>query len=316
MTETWKLSIKPDSKSGLDALTLCRGKGIIGIGWHHCYRENDGDIEMPQSAMDAWNVIEAFWEENGRQYVPHVFLFELSPGDFVWIHQGGDYWLCKIGEGLLFGNEIDVDYHRYDLGHARPAQWVKVEEDLITGSILRGCIAPKTLQRISVTEQEQRAYANLFDRRLDNPAWRPVWSSEHFDFWLNPERNADFVSLMTPDDLEDIVCFHLQEQGWAIRKSSCYRSHPEFEFQMVHRTTGRPGFVQVKSGNSWLDRSKYVRKLQEGDVFLVAGGGVGGEAVKGIKTLEISKLLTWAKANPWAIGKSLYARMALMQCPA
>jgi hypothetical protein len=273
----------------------------------------DGTDCVPDGPEQALEKAKACWP-NDPLAVLKAFLFDVQPGDLVWIHQNRKYWLCKVGIDVLYGRDIAPDYRDMDLGFARRATWVEVEAEMISGAVLRGCIAPITMQPIRMSPEEQVAYSQLHVEKSKNAAWRPRCTEEQLLAWLHPARRAVMLRILTPDDHEDLIAYYLQANDWLLRKSSCFRSHPEFEFQMHRKSDGLTGFVQVKSGDVRLDARDYAGKCSEGHVFLHASAGVlNREAASQVTVLEMDDILDWVKAHLWALNPSLRTRMALLE---
>lgn len=316
-TTIWKLSIKTSKRKGYEPFAFCRDNGLIGIGWHDAFHLEDGGHRLPQDTEEAFRWMREEWEGEPL-HVVHRFLFEVKPGDLVWIHQAGGYWLCRVEDGLIFGRDISPDYVGLDLGSARKAHWVKVEPALISGTVLRGCIAPITMQRINLSdssneELEKRAYEVLHHMKAENPAWQPELSDARLLEWLAPENTSLLLRALTPEDHEDLIAYYLQEQGWLLRKSSCFRSHAAFEFQMHHRDDGRVGYVQVKTGRTTLDACVCRSAAPTGEVLLHAPAGVYNlDAVSGVKVIAMDEVLAWVREHHRLIGPHVRARLALL----
>lgn len=255
-------------------------------------------------AFDSW--------KNHSLTVAHTFLEQVKPGDLVWVHQAGRYWLCKVQEGLLFGAQISPDFQAYDLGQARRAVWREIETGLINGSIQRGCIAPITMQAINVKPIEQVAYDRLHEIRAEDTAWKPNITDADVMGWLGKNRRQELLTVLTPDDHEDLVAYYLQSQGWFLKKSTCFRSHPRFEFQM-QRPTGEQGYVQVKTGQPKLDALQYQEDAEKGIVFLHALKVLNLDKVANVVDLKLDEILKWVALNLWAIGGNIRLRLGLFQ---
>jgi hypothetical protein len=86
---------------------------------------------------------------------------------------------------------------------------------------------------------------------------------------------------------------------------------------MHHKSDGRPGFVQVKSGDKRLNALDFALKSSEGEVFLHAPAGVENAAnLTGITILDLNEIIHWSGKSLWVIGPSIRARLALLsdQC--
>ena len=160
---TWELSIKPDSVEGYHSFNLCKDNSILAVGWAGAYSS-----EQPKNLEEAKILVNKKYNN-----WPHAikYLFQsVKKDDHVWMHQKGYYFLCKAKDEILIGSEIHKDFIKYDLGHARKATWVKVPEQFISGSIQRGTIAQRMIQRIKITQEEKQFNEILFSKLSINPA--------------------------------------------------------------------------------------------------------------------------------------------------
>ncbi len=85
---TWKLSIKPDSQEGFDPFEVCKKNSLIGIGWSYIYENNN-----IKTKDEAYKVLST--EKSFPQPV-RILLDDVSTGDYVWLHQQGSFFLCKV----------------------------------------------------------------------------------------------------------------------------------------------------------------------------------------------------------------------------
>ena len=310
--KTWKLSIKPESKKGVDPFDVCQKKSLIGLGWHHAFVE-----EHPSNFDQAKKLVERKWGK--WPYSLKYFLEDMQDGDHVWVHQNGNYHLCKVtGTDILYGKEIDLDYRDLDLGHARSATWIHVPDKLVSGSIQRGMIAPRTIQQIKVTQKDMKFNELIFEKLKADPNWLPRTDEEKLHQAISNISKAELFSLMSPDDIEDIVSAYLQSQGWILIKSTCFRSKPVFEFMMLnkHHETCH---VQVKSGKrpDSLSPSKYQQyTANQETIFLFSTNPnpYPGSMHHGIKTITHHEIVLWIKTHLWALTLPLKLRLWVFLC--
>lgn len=237
---TWKLTIKPGNIDGYVPFQLCKEKSLLGLGWAGAYKQNQAT-----NIDDAKRLVKAEYDK--WPYQIKYLLEDVEKGDHIWLHQNGNYYLCKAADEILFGNAIDKDFRELDLGHARKAKWIIVPEIYVSGSIQRGTIARRMIQRIWITEKETDFHEFLFRNLSKNAKWQLAIDDLELKKEISQMQIIDMFSLMSPDDVEDIVSAYLQSQGWVLIKSTCFRSKPVFEFSMLnqnHETCQ----VQVKSG--------------------------------------------------------------------
>lgn len=304
---TWKLSIKPDSKKGFNAFKKCQEKSLLGLGWHHAYLSG-----KPSSLPEAKNLVKGKWKK--WPYQLKYLLEDMKVNDHVWIHQNGKYHLCKPTDNdVLYGDEIDPDYDSYDLGHARKASWVVVPDKFVTGAIQRGTIAQRTIQKIVITEKEAEFNNYIFSQLQEDLDWEPAIDTAELEKALVQITAQELFSLMSPDDVEDVVSAYLQDKGWMLIKSTCFRSKPRFEFSMLNRR-GEIAHIQVKSGKSPnpLEPGSYRDCSSGGNLvylFSTNQNPYPPKSVENVHTIEQSSLFKWVVGNLWAITLPLKSRL-------
>ena len=309
--QTWKLSIKPDSEvPHQDVLEKCKqiAQSLIGVGWHHAFVDNH-----PNNLEEAKNLVRDYWKSYPSQL--KSFIEEMKAGDHVWVHQDGKFYLCKVKDDqVLYGRDIDPNYIRYDLGHAKKACWVEVPEKFVSGRIQRGVIAQRAIQRIHISSEEARVNEHIFDKLREDFNWYPEIDEEKLNRLLSDVTNSELFSFMTSDEVEDVVAAYLQTRGWIIIKSTCFRSKPKFEFTMLDRHR-RLAHVQVKSGQYSLSPRDYEENFyidKNNLIFLFSTkteNPYPGESIDNVCTIGQDTLCKWMKENLWAVTLPLKVRL-------
>ena len=304
---TWKLSIRTDSKVPYEqVLEKCKGTSIIAVGWHHAYHDHH-----PKSLERAKELVRGQWGTWPHQL--KYLLEKVVPKDHVWVHQNGRYYLCEVKDDqVLYGRDIDDNFCTFDLGHARRAVWVEVPDKFVSGRIQRGTIAQRTIQRIHLSCREREVNQYIFDNLHNNPGWNPEIDEEKLKRSLSNIGYSDLFSLMTSDDVEDVVAAYLQNKGWILIKSTCFRSKPTFEFAM-RDTKGRSARVQVKSGKRQLPPGKYKQFADDQNLIFLFSTHIEDpypdEGVHNVFAIEHSELVAWIKNNLWAITLPMKMRL-------
>ena len=307
---TWKLSIKPDSKTGSDAFKICKEKSLLGLGWHHAYI-----TKHPVSLEESKELVIEKW--NKWPYQIKYLLEDVKAGDHVWLHQNGHYYLCEvIDDSILYGKDIDSNYADYDLGHARNAKWALIPDKFVLGSIQRGTIAQRTIQRILITEKETQFNKLLFKKFKDpssDQSWEPKIDITQLIRLMSMISFEEIFSLMSPDDIEDIVSAYMQSNGWILIKSTCFRSKPKFEFSMLNKSE-EIAHVQIKSGNSPdpLSPEKYTQYATLTNLIYLFSTNkkpYPGKSVNHIYTIGHDEIYSWILENLWAITLPLKMRL-------
>jgi len=304
--QTWKLSIKPANEKGYNPFDFCRRKNLLGIGWSGAYIE-----KTATNLVDAKKLVIA--EFKIWPYQIKYLIEDMNEGDHVWIHQDGQYYLCKAKKNIIFCKDIDKDFLKYDLGHARESFWVNIPEEFISGTVQRGVIAQRLIQRIWLTEEEVVYHENLFNKLSINPDWKPKIDNTALSKLIqNISLNALF-SLMSPDDVEDLVAAFLQDNGWILIKSTCFRSKPTFEFLMVNKKS-EIAYIQVKSGKNPDPLSpevyrQYIKDYSHIFLFSTNNNPYPGIKPDRITTIQKDDIINWAIKNLWALSFSLKIRL-------
>lgn len=306
MLTTWKLSIKPHSEKGFNAFEFCRNNHLIGVGWHHNYINQN-----PTNIDEAKKLVIQKWKKwpSALKYL----LEKVKKDDHVWIHQKGKYHLCKIqNDELLYGQDINENFDKYDLGHARIAEWVEVPEVFVSGKVQRGTIAQRMIQKIKITDDEVKYNEFLFEKLSNDENWFPNIDEMKLKILMQEISKKSFFDLMTPDDVEDLVSAYLQSQNWLLIKSTCFRSKPKYEFSMQNKS-GKVARIQVKSGKNpnSLPPKNYKDDANENSlVFLFSTNKepYPGDSVEYVHALSDEELFSWQKNNLWTFAMSLKIR--------
>jgi hypothetical protein len=142
-----------------------------------------------------------------------------------------------------------------------------------------------------------------------NAKWQPAIDDLKLKKEISQMQIIDMFSLMSPDDVEDIVSAYLQSQGWVLIKSTCFRSKPVFEFSMLnqnHETCQ----VQVKSGKhpNPLAPSDYVSYTDQQKIIFLFSTNQSpypGSAIEGIVPIAHNEIFNWIQNNIWALTTPL-----------
>jgi hypothetical protein len=301
----WKLSIKPDAKPDYDPFELCMSQRIIGVGWSYLFEKHP-----IKTISDSYAAFEA--EDDGNTGAVECLMETVKRGDFVWLHQAGFFYLCQVRSNRrLFGPMISADFRKYDLGHAREADWVTVSPSLVPGRVQRAVIAQRTIQRIKCSQSEEKTFAYIYDRLLQDANWLPNPDHSLIEEFFKNATAEKLEAILTSDDYEDMVAGYLQSQGWLLVKSTCFRSKPVFEFMMV-----RPGpeyaFAQVKAGSTRLIPEEYREYVKPHErIFLFSNYIEAANAPEGVTVIDRKTIFAWATKNSWALSPTLFTRIQI-----
>ncbi len=307
--QTWKFSIKPESQVGFDPFEKCKELGIVGVGWSRGYED-----EQPRDYEHAKEMIKKVWGTERIKEIEKLF-FKIKPGDHLWMHKDGHYYLCVAGSKRYLGREICSDFRSYDLGHAIEVKWIKVPDELVSGSIQRSVIVRRMIQKINLRAIEKRLSQYLEENLEKVPNWIPDIDNDNVKKCIKTIEPTELFSLMSPDDVEDVVSAKLQTEGWILLKSTCFRSKPKFEFSMTNKS-GKIGLVQVKSGN-WPDTlvpsqySEYLTGKNEVFLFTTNPNPYPGDCPNGINCIAKEEVIQWMKVNCNILSPTLRIKLSI-----
>ena len=241
MSTIWRLNIKPESAEGVDPRKLCFDKGILGIGW-----QVDAD-----GAMD-WNTYCDLGEEEYRKdhkawRAAANAIIQMEVDDLCWTRdENANYYLGRITGDWEYRST--KEYRDADIVNVRPCEWFPVGDvDSVPGKVVNSFRPSATVQR--VYDETSSLYSRIKFNMLSG---RTVYDL------LGNENDLDLLSLISPDDCEDIVGIYLQEKhGYRLIPSSCKRDTGKTEFVLKAVDGGR-ALVQVKQGNVALDVEDFI----------------------------------------------------------
>lgn len=308
--QSWKFTIRPDSETGFDAFYKCKELGIVGIGWSHGYEQ-----EQPRDYSHAKDLMRNHWKTDTIAREIDKLFSDMKPGDHLWMHRDGFYYLCIAGQKHYLAREICEDFRKYDLGHAIEARWIKVPDSLVSGSIQRGVIARRMIQKIDLSPVELLLNKYLQQNLEKDPAWLPTIDKAGLTDEIKKMTQDALFKLMSPDDVEDVIAAKLQTEGWILLKSTCFRSKPKFEFSMTNMDE-RVCLVQVKSGNrpDSLPPSEYEQYLNgANEIFLFSTNPepYPGVCPQGIKCFTKEEVTQWMKSNYCLLSPTLKIKIKL-----
>ncbi len=306
---TWKFTIKPASEKGFNAFEFCKNNSYIGLGWSGAYAE-----KKPTNYDEAKSLLKKEYKKIPYQ-VKHM-IESVKENDHLWIHKKGKYYLCIAGKEILYDNDISSDFLKYDLGHIRKVDWLEIPEIFVSGSIQRGTIAQRMIQKITLSKREQEYSLLLAKELTKNIEWKPAINDEELQLTLKSTDNCQLFSMMSPDDLEDVVSFYLQSKEWRLTKSTCFRSKPFFEFSMLN-SKNEACYVQVKSGKNPnklppLDYKEHVTDNSFIYLFSTNRNAYCGGSVERVIPIHHKELIQWLLSNIWALTLPLKTRLWLL----
>lgn len=270
MTQLWRIHIRPIGPEGNvdvnESVNLCLKQKVIGIGWRV--------DKKPSSKEDYMTLAEEKYGNTSWRSNANAILYKMELDDLVWFRdKKGIYYLGRIiGDWEYRDTEENL---RTDIINVRPVEIYKVSTR-VAGKIINSFIPRRTVQRIN--DPTSLYFSKLVYNKL---------SGKNF-YEENVEENVDLFSLLSPEDIEDVVGIYLQiTRGYFLIPSSRRRKNDtiSYEYELVNKR-GEKAFVQVKSGNVTINPDDY-KDSSEGKYFLFSPAGYNYDVKnKSVETLS------------------------------
>ena len=265
--QLWRLHLRPTGLDPRNVVAHCLDNGFLGLGWGRTKHVPLEEIEDESTADYLARHREA-WGKRERSV--HGLMEGVREGDLIWARDAAG--------GFLLGRATGQAYRRFgdwaelrDMYHVVPAEIIggrsgkrAIADTEVPGAVKATFTRPRSPTFHRIHEGHLKDYTNwLFATK--NGAAEPT---------IEP---GPFLDMLDPYELEDLVVFWLQEQGWRIVLSSHAPNTPRYEATFVHPEHGTAG-VQVKHKGTDLDAGRYANDPQVDRVFLFAASGNYGDA--------------------------------------
>lgn len=251
--QLWRINIKPDSQSGLDAPEFCVERQIVGVGW--------GINSIPATKDEYRKLAAAIHSQylTSWRRATNAVLDGIVVGDLIWTrNRSAVYYLGRIrGEWEYRQGE---EYRLADIANVRSCEWIKVGSmDNVPGSVINSFGPSATVQRVA--DPSAALYSSLLFAELTRQEV-PVGTEA-----------GDILGLLSAEDLEDVVAIYLQvTKRLVMFPSTCKKDTMTVECIFADRDTGERVGLQVKSGKTEITLSDYASFA--GRMFLFAACGV------------------------------------------
>lgn len=253
MLDLWRINLKPDAATGINVAEFCFDRNIVGIGWPVDGKPatKDGYYQLSEQVQREPN------QRRSWAAAANAFLDQLKPGDLIWARTpDAHYYLGRIAGDWRYEN--GDEYRQADTVNIRPCDWVEVGAvDSVPGAVIAGFRPSRTIQR--VLDPHALIYSRFVYARKRGE-----------DFSCDGARR-DILALISDADLEDVLAVYLQVVERCVMFASTCKRDTQFIEAMFARSDGTRVGLQVKSGQSSLNRDDYA--AFQGQVYLFAASG-------------------------------------------
>jgi hypothetical protein len=258
---------------------FCVERKVAGFGWKV--------DPAPISKEDYLKRGKELYSGKGKGWsvAANALLNRMSPGDLIWTrNRQAVYYLGKVnGE---WRPDMSLEHVEANIVNLRPCVWVRVGTmDNVPGAVINAFRPAATLQ--NVRDPSALLYSRFLFAQLQG---EPLPAVEQLE-------KPDILSLMSADDLEDLVAIYLQVVKRCVMfPSTCKTDTMTVECMFVSRDDGTKIGVQVKSGKTSLNRDAY--GAFDGMVYLFAASGqYYGEKHANCECIEPATIRTFALEN-------------------
>lgn len=187
---------------------------------------------------------------------------DVRPGDLIWMRYNGIYYIGRVDESSKWLFNSSKEATEADASNQLTnIKWKHhdiADEDTVPGVIATAFIKGSTFQRINKRGAMEYS-ALLYDR---------LAKTEYYSDIKLELSEANFYSLLSPEDSEDLLCLWLYHKyGYIVIPSTNKIATQLYECVLVDPKDGKRIYVQVKKGNIELDADVY--KNLNGEVWFL-----------------------------------------------
>ncbi|GIL06876.1 MAG: hypothetical protein BroJett031_33960 [Betaproteobacteria bacterium] len=272
----------------------CLREGILGVGWRTRSGRNTRD----------WT---EYYEEASREHENLAvckYIYEwVTPGDLVWTRApSGHYYLARVLSGWEYWATEEAQRLDIDIANIFRCELKRVDTDDVPGKIVACFRASRSIQEIADDK------ACEYSRYL----WDVLSGQDIYE--VDKAKYSDVFMMLDAEETEDVVFLYLQTKGWYVLPHSRKGDSMTFEYLCVNPLDGQVAGVQVKTGNTPLNKDDYalfphkIFLFQANDIY----SGVGADYVECIPREALMTFLN--KAASW-LPKSLRRKLEIAGLP-
>lgn len=292
----FRIHIRPGGGSADMQKTFdyCLREGVLGVGWRTSSGRNTCD----------WD---EYYQEASREHenlaVCKYIHKWVAPGDLAWTRDPfGHYYLARVLSGWEYWATEEARRLDIDIANIFRCELKRVDTDEVPGKIVACFRASRSIQEIADDK------ACEYSRYL----WNTL--SGQVIYEIDKAKYSDAFMMLDAEETEDVVFLYLQTIGWYVVPHSRKGDSMTFEYLCVNPLDGQVAGVQVKTGNTPLNRDDYapfphtVFLFQANDIY----SGVGRGNVECISREQLMAFLE--KAVCW-LPKSLRRKLEITGPP-
>ena len=278
--QVFRLHIRPQGGLADHAYSFayCLQEEILGVGWP--VDSSFGTVETREQYKE---LALKKYDKKSLQSV-RVLQDQVQPNHLIWTRDtDGKYYLAQVQKSWEY----------LDTETGRNADIVNVVRckicplrlvDDVPGKIVANFIRGPAIRRLKDTSAV--SYSQLL--------WNQLVKREEYALQTSDSNNL--FAYLDWEATEDVIFIYLQTKNWLIMPHSRKRTTMSYEFMAINRTTSERAVVQVKTGNTPLNRDEL--KGFADRVFLFQANGIyHGSAVPSVCCLMPEEIENFIRTN-------------------
>ncbi|SMO48371.1 hypothetical protein [Gracilimonas mengyeensis] len=217
----------------------CLRENLLGVGWR---------VPGLQSTKNWNDYYKEAIKTHGKVNVCKYINKWVEEYDLVWTRdQNGKYYLAKVESGWEYLNTKEAKDKDIDIANVfRCENILPVEIDEVPGKVIASFRAKRSIQK--VTGFQTLEYSKFL--------WNKLSGKDTYD--INSTKIKDVFSMLDDEETEDLIFLYLQTKDWFIVPNSRKGDTMKYEFYLISKIDHSKALVQVKTGNSILNREEYL----------------------------------------------------------
>ena len=261
-----------------ETFDYCLSERILGVGWR---------TETNKSTRD-WDTFysEAITIHENLNTCKYMKKW-VGEGCLVWTRDPqGTYYLARVLSGWEYFTTEEAIQKDIDIGNVFRVSFERVDIDEVPGKVVASFRPNRTLQQIA--DPSAIAYSKFL--------WNKRAGVEVYAIDNATINAADIFSFLDSEEAEDLVFLYLQSLGWFVVPNSRKADTLAFEYMVVKPADGSRAQVQVKTGNSELDRDLY-RDYSDPVILFQSSGLYVGKPSTNVTCLSRAEIEIFLEAS-------------------
>ena len=254
----YRIHIRPRGGANDQEMSFqyCLAQGVLGMGWAVAGGPHltwDEYIAAAEQIPEYKNVLSV-------RYLHR----EVKKNELIWTRDTkGCYYLGRVTDPWEY--LATPEAREADIVNICHCELVPVGADAVPGKVVASFRPGRTIQAIG------NGMVDIYSQLL----WNEISGNQQYDpqFPANP----DIYTFLDDIETENAVAIYMQMNGWLYLPASRQPDMMGYEYILIHRNTFEKAVVQVKTGNTWLNRDDFAGFAETVFLFQSYGNYVGAQ---------------------------------------